>query len=359
MIKLNRLLQLALFVTLLFVIIYLYSKVNYLFASIWSLAQLIFVPVLLGAFFYYLLRPVISFMTRYRINRTISILVVFLVLSAILVWFVLAMLPLLQTQFISLIENAPSFFDSIGKRINELQQNEMISSIFPVHEFDWSTISSYINKGLASINTYLGSLVNFISNFTIVLVITPIILFFLLREGEKLPARMIAAAPNRFQNDVKEMFTDFDKVLSSFIVGRVLVNVALGVLMYIGFLIIDLRYALLLTTVAVIANFIPFVGAILSSVPIVIVGLVDSPSKAIWALVIILVAQQIQDNLIAPYIFGKQLNIHPLTTIILVLAAGKLGGIIAMIIVIPAYLIIKIVAVKGYQLFFKEKWKNL
>ncbi|MFC6332050.1 AI-2E family transporter [Paenibacillus septentrionalis] len=359
MIKLTRAIQIALFVTLLFVIIFLYAQVDHLFASFGSLVQIIFVPILLAAFFYYLIRPLIGFMGKYRIKRTPAILIVFLILTAFLVWFVLAMLPLLQKQFISLIENAPSFFDAIGKQIHELQQNEMFSSIFPASEFDWSTVSNYINKGLSSVNAYIGSLVNFVSNFTIVLFITPIILFFLLREGEKLPARVVRGTPHRFKGDVQEMLGDFDKVLSNFIVGRVLVNLALGVLMYIGFIIIDLRYALLLTTIAVIANFIPFVGAILSSVPIVIVGLVDSPSKAIWALIIILLAQQIQDNLIAPYIFGKQLNIHPLTTIILVLGAGKMGGIIAMIIIIPAYLIVKVIAIKVYKLFLKEKWENI
>lgn len=359
MIKLTRAIQIALLVTLLFLIVFLYSKVSHLFTSLFALAQVIFVPILLAAFFYYLLRPVVSLMYKYKIKRTFSILIIFLVLSAIIAWFIVAMLPLLQKQFISLLENAPSFFDAIGKRITELQQDELFNSIFPASNFDWSTVSNYINKGLTSINAYIGSLVSFVSNFTIVLFITPIILFFLLKEGEKLPSRIIKGAPARFKDDVGEMLVDFDKVLSSFIVGRVLVNVALGVLMYIGFIIIDLPYALLLTTIAVIANFIPFVGAILSSVPIVIVALVDSPSKAIWSLVIILLAQQIQDNLIAPYIFGKQLNIHPLTTIILVLGAGKMGGIIAMIIIIPAYLILKVIAIKIYTLFFKEKWENL
>ena len=75
--------------------------------------------------------------------------------------------------------------------------------------------------------------------------------------------------------------------------------------MYIGFLIIGLPYALLLTVVAVIMNFVPFIGAIVSSIPIVIIGLIQSPSVAIWSLIIILVAQQIQDNLVAPYVFGK------------------------------------------------------
>ncbi|MCM3631816.1 AI-2E family transporter [Paenibacillus camelliae] len=359
MFKLNRTIQIALLVALIFVIVFLYSKVDYLFTSLYGLIQVIFVPILLAAFFYYLLRPVIRLLAKYRIKKIFSILIIFLILSALIVWFIVAMLPLLQKQFISLIENAPSFFDAIGKQITELQQQEMFRTIFPATDFDWSTVSNYINKGLSSINAYIGSLVSFVSNFTIVLFITPIILFFLLKEGEKLPTRIVNGSPARFKNDVQEMLEEFDKVLSSFIVGRVLVNVFLGVLMYIGFIIIDLPYALLLTTIAVIANFIPFVGAILSSVPIVIVALVDSPSKAIWSLVIILLAQQIQDNLIAPYIFGKQLNIHPLTTIILVLGAGKMGGIIAMIIVIPAYLILKVIAIKVYTLFFKEKWENL
>jgi len=358
-IKFTRSIQISLLVSLLLLIVFLYSKISHLFVPLNGLIQTIFIPILLSAFLYYLLRPVVALMLKYKIKRIFSILILFLILGAMLVWFVLAMLPILQRQFISLLENAPSFFETIGKQLAVLQENDIINSIIPANNFDWSTVSNYINKGLTSANAYLGSLFSFISNFTIVLFITPIILFFMLKDGEKLPAVIVKGSPKRFKKDVKEMLGEFDNVLSNFIVGRVLVNLALGVLMYIGFLIIDLPYALLLTTIAVIANFIPFVGAIVSSIPIVIVGLVNSPSTAIWALVIILVAQQIQDNFIAPYIFGKQLNIHPLTTIIVVLAAGKIGGIIAMIIIIPAYLIIKVIATKVYSLFLKEKWESL
>jgi len=103
-------------------------------------------------------------------------------------------------------------------------------------------------------------------------------------------------------------------------------------------------------------NFVPFIGAILSSIPIFIIGFIQSPSIAVWSIVIVLIAQQIQDNLIAPYIFGKKLDIHPLTTIVLVMVAGDLGGIIAILLIIPVYLIIKIVLVKLYNLFLKERW---
>lgn len=151
------------------------------------------------------------------------------------------------------------------------------------------------------------------------------------------------------------MMSEIDSALSGFIVGRVLVNLALGVLMYIGFLIIGLQYALLLTVIAVVMNFVPFFGAILSSIPIFIIGFIQSPSIAVWAIIIVLLAQQIQDNIIAPYIFGKKLDIHPLTTIILVLVGGDIGGIIAILLIIPLYMIVKIVLTKAYNLFVKRQ----
>jgi predicted PurR-regulated permease PerM len=180
----------------------------------------------------------------------------------------------------------------------------------------------------------------------------------MLKEGEKFGEQIVRYIPNRFRHDGVEVMDEIDHMLSSFIVGRVIVNVALGVLMYVGFLIIDLPYALLLTVVAVILNFIPFIGSFLSSVPIVIIGFIESPSIAIWSIVIITIAQQIQDNVIGPYVFGKQLDIHPLTTILLVLVGGDIGGILGILLIIPIYMILKIVYSKVYVLFFKQRWEN-
>lgn len=107
---------------------------------------------------------------------------------------------------------------------------------------------------------------------------------------------IVRITPKRFHEETVKVIAEIDRSLSNFIVGRVLINLALAVLMYFGFLIIGLPKALLLTVIAFIMNFIPFIGAILSSVPIVIIGLIESPSVAIWSLIVILVAQQIQDN---------------------------------------------------------------
>ncbi|MNQ97343.1 hypothetical protein D3C85_1129860 [compost metagenome] len=80
---------------------------------------------------------------------------------------------------------------------------------------------------------------------------------------------------------------------------------------------------------------------------------------ALWVLIIIIIAQQVEGNLIAPYIYGKTINIHPLTTVILLLIGGEYAGILGMILVIPVYMMIKIVAVRIYKLFLSEKVEEI
>ena len=151
------------------------------------------------------------------------------------------------------------------------------------------------------------------------------------------------------------MLSDIDSALSNFIIGKVILNLVLSILMYIGFLIIGLPYSLLLTLISFILNFIPYVGALLAAIPVVIVGFIESPSIAIWSVVVIVIAQQIQDNILTPVIYGKQLDIHPLTTIILLLVGGDFYGILGVLLAIPAYMVLKIIVIRVYELFLAEK----
>ncbi|WP_246072837.1 AI-2E family transporter [Paenibacillus dokdonensis] len=356
----NKALRLGMFIALLLLIIFLVYKVNFVFHPFIVLVQVVAIPLLLSIFFYYLLRPLVQLMEKNKINRTLAILIIYVIFSVALVWFLFSKWPLLYEQLISFLDSVPSLLNAVGEQLNKLEKSGFLSSLLsPAENHGTSTITDYLNKGFSFLSNYLGGLFSFISGFAVILFTFPILLFFMLKEGEKFGHLLVRATPTRYQKDSRDIISGIDRMLSGFIVGRVIVNISLGILMYIGFLIIGLPYAFLLTAISVIANFIPFFGAILSAVPILIVGLTQSPAIALWSLVIILVAQQVQDNLIAPYVFGKKLDIHPLTTIILVLAAGNIGGIIAMIIIIPVYMIIKIITLRVFSLFFAEKWMQL
>lgn len=117
-----------------------------------------------------------------------------------------------------------------------------------------------------------------------------------------------------------------DFALSSYIKGQILVSFCVGVLVYIGYLIIGLEYSLILAIITMFTNVIPFLGPFLGTIPAVIVALIDSPGMVVKVLVVTIVAQQIEGNLVSPLVMGKSLNIHPLTIIVLLLVAGSLVG---------------------------------
>jgi len=358
LISLNRFIKICFAVILVLAIIYLASLVDFIFKPFVSLFSIVMIPLMLASFFYYLLRPLVNWMERPKLKRPWVILIIYLAAAVLLGLFIVGVFPSLRTQFFNLVNNAPNLFNTLGKQLQDLEQNGFLADILPEDVSPFSKITEYLNKGFSLLTNYLTGMFSFISNFALILFTFPILLFYMLKEGDKFGQKIVSFMPKRYHAEGEKTMQDIDSALSGFIVGRVVVNLALGVLMYIGFLIIGLPYALLLTVVAVIMNFIPFIGAILSAIPIVIIGLIESPSVAIWSLVVILLSQQIQDNIISPYIFGKQLDIHPITTILLVLVGSDAFGIIGVIIIIPVYMMLKIVVTKVYQLFFKQKWED-
>ena len=96
-------------------------------------------------------------------------------------------------------------------------------------------------------------------------------------------------------------------------------------------------------------NMIPFIGPWISLAPAVVVALITDPVSVIWVCVITLVAQQIESNFITPNVMGKSLDIHPLTVISLVLAAGNIAGFIGIIVAIPTYAVIKVIVSNIYH----------
>jgi len=342
-------------ILLLLLIVYLGDKVSFIFRPLTSLLHIVIVPLLVAGFFYYLLRPLVDFMEKHNMKRSIAVLLIYTAIAFVLGGFSVLVWPSLREQLWNFVEDTPSLVTSLSNQLGQLKNNRFLSAYLPDDGEILAKISDYLSEGITQVSDYVSGLFTVVSNVVIVLATFPIMLYYMLKEGSKFGTNLTMLLPRAYRKDGEEAVHEIDEALSGYIVGRVIVNVALGILMYIGFVIIGLPYALLLTVVSVILNFIPYVGALLAAVPVVIVGFIESPSMAIWSLVIIVVAQQIQDNLISPYVYGKQLDIHPLTTVILLLVGADLWNILGMIIIIPLYMILKIILRKLQQRVVEER----
>lgn len=351
----NKFYRICTAIILLLLIVYLGEKVNFIFSPLTSLIHIIIIPLLIAGFFYYLLRPLVDYMERHKIKRALSVLIIYIVIALILAGFSVLVWPSLREQLMNFVENAPALVTSLSDQLNALEKSNVVSRYLPDDSNLFSRLSDVLSQGITQVTDYVSGLFSVVSNLVIILATFPIMLYYMLKEGSKFGTNLTLLLPRHYRKDGEETVHEIDEALSNYIVGRVIVNVALGILMYIGFLILGLPYALLLTVVSIILNFIPYVGALLAAIPVVIVAFIESPSMAIWSLVIIVIAQQIQDNLISPYVYGKQLDIHPLTTVILLLVGADLGNILGMIIVIPLYMILKIIVRKIHYRIVEDK----
>jgi predicted PurR-regulated permease PerM len=341
-------------IALILLIIYLGSLVDWIFKPIVVLVQTLFAPIVLAGVLFYLLRPFVNLLSK-KMPRSLSILILYLTAIGLITTLVLIVGPELQSQFTSLTMNWPQFMNEIRGMIIAVQENEYISRFQESENFSLEDITSrleeYLTGIMSSIGSNVASLIGIIANIIIIMIIIPFILFYMLKEGEKAPNQVIRLLPRKHQKEGESILSDMDYALSSYIQGQIIVSVCVGILVYIGYLIIGIEYPLVLALIAMFTNVIPFIGPWIGTFPGVIVGFLDSPFMALLVIIVVVVVQQIESNLISPQVMGRKLDIHPLTIILLLLVASRFAGLLGLLLAVPTYAVGKVIVLHVYRLF--------
>ncbi|WP_040948780.1 AI-2E family transporter [Gorillibacterium massiliense] len=351
----NRFLLNSLKIIAVLLIILLLSKISFVFNPLISVFNILVMPFMIAGFFYYILRPIVRYLVKRKMNKSLAILLIYFVLTGVITVLAIGVWPKLLNQLQNLVNNLPTLVDQFRNQIEGLQDNKLLS-YFGTNETELSTrLSGYLGNGITAVTNYLSRSLSVVTNFIFVMSTVPFILYYFLKEGDKLSTKIAHITPRKYRKDSLEVLGEIDTALSGYIVGRVIITSLLALMMYIGFLLIHLPYALLLAALSLFFNLIPYIGQFIGAVPCLIVGFIDSPTKALWVLIVILIAQQIEGNLLAPNIYGRRLDIHPLTTIVLILSAGDVLGVIGILAAIPIYMTAKVIVVRIYRLFLSEK----
>ncbi len=139
------------------------------------------------------------------------------------------------------------------------------------------------------------------------LVLVPFFFIFMLKDHEKLAPFVYGFFTGKQRVWVKKTLSDIDNVLRSYIQGQLLISFLLAILLFIGYSVIGLKYALLLAIFGLFMNLIPFIGPWIAVAPAIVIAFVTDPTLVIWVGVITIAAQQIESNLITPNVMGKSL----------------------------------------------------
>ncbi|OLO40622.1 AI-2E family transporter [Alkalihalophilus pseudofirmus] len=346
-------------VILVFLIILLGSKVQFIFRPLVVLVQTLFAPIIIAGVLFYLSRPFVNLLSRWM-PRGISILILYLSAISIFTMLILLIGPELQIQFNSLVKNMPLFVNEMRDLLIQVQENEWVARFqqnenYTIEEIT-SSLVEYLNELVSAIGSNVATFIGFITNIIIIMIIIPFVLFYMLKEGEKAPQQVIRLLPVKQQQEGRHILSDMDTALSSYIQGQIIVSICVGVLCYIGFLIIGLDYPLVLALIAMFTNVIPFVGPWIGTIPSVIVGLLHSPLMVLLVIIVVIIVQQVESNLISPQVMGRKLAIHPLTIILLLLVAGRYAGLLGLLLAVPTYAVGKVIVSHTYRLWKLKKY---
>ncbi|HWL26951.1 MAG TPA: AI-2E family transporter [Ureibacillus sp.] len=331
---------------LLFIIKYT-IEIHWIFNPIFIILQTIFVPLLIGGVLYYVTEPLQRMLEKRGMPRWGSIISIVLLLLGIFTGLALLIANPISTQINNLVKNAPYISDKIMEVTDLIISNK--DNLPPQAEQLIDSVSESIQGIAVAGSQMIVSVISGAVSATFTLILIPFFFIFMLKDHEKFAPQIYNVFSGDRRRWVKETLIDIDNVLRNYVQGQVMISAILAASIYVGYLLIGLDYSLLLAIFAFFMNMIPFIGPWISLAPAVVVALVQDPVLVIWVCVVTLVAQQVESNLITPNIMGEKLNIHPLTVISVVLAAGNIAGFIAIIIAIPTYAVIKAIVINIYE----------
>src|SRR5699024_2000997 len=329
-----------------FLIIKVFMEINQIFYPIIVIVQSILLPLLLCGFLFYICLPFQKMLEKRKIPRWGSITILMIALVFVIMLFISIVAPLVTDQINNLIRNMPYIQREVQNAVDyALQQRDRLpDNISQKINDSIESISGIVTDMLSNLFGYISSLVSTL----FLLILVPFFLIYMLKDHERFIPFIAKPFRGRTKWFVVNLCKDINQTLQAYIQGQVTVSLILGVLLYIGYTFVGLDYALLLVLLALVTNMIPFLGPWLAFIPAAIISIIQDPVMFIWVSIITLICQQLEGNVITPNIMGKTLSIHPLTIITVILAAGNLGGFVAILIAVPTYAVIKTIVRNVY-----------
>ncbi|MER2090344.1 MAG: AI-2E family transporter [Sporosarcina sp.] len=340
-------------------IIYIFNQISFIFYPITVFFSTVVLPVILATIAYYLLRPILRLLERIKVPRIWGILIIFIGAVGLITLLVFLVLPFLKIQFHNLVEEFPTYFGQLLINADSFLRTSIFASYYAGLDINVNTllesvqgnIGKFFTDTVGGIASGVTSFISALTGFILAIVTVPFILFYLLKDGERLPQLIIKMLPPRMRDDAEIIFRDADRQISSYVQGQILVAICIGIMVSIGFLIIGMKYALLLGVLAMFTSVVPYLGPLIAITPAVIIAIVTSPLMlfklaAVWTIV-----QLIDGKFISPQIMGKSLRIHPITIIFVLLTAGSLFGVAGVVLGIPGYALLKVLVSHLFKLF--------
>jgi predicted PurR-regulated permease PerM len=317
------------FVALSFWLLYRFSQVVFI----------LFIAVVMGT----VIRPVVAWLHRRGLPRVAGVILVYILLLALLVGFILLLFPLIVVQSTTIAASVPGYYQSLRVWMANFPNPLMVSlgGFLPTTLPGLEPIVQTGPQMLASAGQALGYMA---SVARLVFMATAILLmaFHWTLDGPRTIQSLLLLVPKGHRESTSELISAMETKVGFYIVGQGVLCLVIGIAALVAYLLIGLPNALVLALVAGVLEAVPMIGPVLGAIPAAVVALSIAPSKLVWVIIATLIIQQAENSLLVPRVMRRTVGVNPFVSLLAIFAFSYLLGPAGVLMAIPMAAIIQL-----------------
>lgn len=296
----------------------------------------------------YMLSPLVDFLERKGLSRKWAVILPFLALSLGVALSIQLLTPTLIDQIGTLKENFPKYAEVATQFSSKITHDlaGLLKNIYPL-----DIQKTLAPKIIGWTTEFFQDLPNYISKSLMITFLVPLLTFFMLLDGRQFVRQLLTLVPNNIFELALNLNHQIGSQLGGFIRARFVQSLLVSLVIWIGLLIMDFPYALVLAVVAGVLNIIPYLGPLIGFFPAVLICFANGGdgSEYAWLAIIYGAAQILDAVLITPFVVAKIVNLHPITVILVIIVGSQLMGVLGMVICIPIFSALKVSTIAIYK----------
>ncbi|MDR5900798.1 MULTISPECIES: AI-2E family transporter [Halomonas] len=299
-------------------------------------------PFLTALVIAFLLQGAVSWLERRHVPHLLAVILVFLFFLGLLLAMALILMPLIWNQLVGLVQETPRMFASGQQLLDDLQERYP-QLVTPDQIQNWIAVAGreMTQFGQRALTLSLASLGNVLA-LIIYLVLVPILVFFLLKDRERLVDFILSLLPRK-RTLMTRIWHEMDSQIANYVRGKFIEIMIVGTTAFLTFAFFGLPYTALLAVLVGFSVLVPYIGAAVATLPVAAVagfhfGMSD---QFLYVLIAYGVIQALDGNVLVPVLFSEAVNLHPVSIIVAVLFFGGVWGFWGVFFAIPLATLIK------------------
>jgi len=292
-------------------------------------------PVIASIIIAYLLESSVSRLEQRGIARLAVVIVMVILFTTFLMFLLFGLLPLLSEQITQLIKELPNYFSAWEDALRELPMHYSYFSEQQVVELISTMRVEVGNIGQRIVSASLSSIPGAIS-VIVFIILMPVLVFFLLKDKEQIIAWFSGCLP-RNRTLLMQVWEEMDMQIGNYVRGKVWEIFIVGIVTYIGFALLGIKYAMLLSALVGLSVLIPYVGAAMVTIPVILIAYFQWgwSSEFFYLMIFYGITQALDGYVLVPLLFSEVVNLHPLAIVVAILVFGGVWGFWGVFFAIP------------------------